>query len=64
MNFYKNIPNNKTTDNDIYNPRGQSVNDINSISYHDMAFTLNKESTLKDVEYIQVATVATNESTV
>jgi hypothetical protein len=56
MDFYKNIPNNKTTDNNKYIPRVQSGNDIHSISYHDMVFTLNTIPTQTEVEYIQVAT--------
>ena len=53
MKLTKKIPNNKTTDNNIYTPRVQPLND--SISYHDMAFTLNKVPTEKEIEYIQVA---------
>jgi hypothetical protein len=55
IDFYKKIPNNKTTDNNVYTTRVQSVTNINSISYHDIAFTLHRISTQKEIEYIQVA---------
>jgi hypothetical protein len=53
LDFYQNMPNNKTTDNDIYSPNPHMNTPLIT---HDLGFTLNKNDVYHDIEYYQVLT--------
>ncbi len=55
LDFYQNMPNNKTTDNNIYRPEVQG-GPSSSVVTHELGFTLNSNREQRELEVLQVAT--------